>query len=683
MDIRSIKGIGIKTEQLLKKLDINTTDDLINYFPRDYDEYSAPIFINELDNEKIISVKGKVISNPVIKKFKNISLLIVNCKDEQGTLFTLKWYNMNFIKTSLKLGSIYIFRGRVNSNPKNFSVILEQPEIFSISKYMEKQGELWPVYSLTKGLSNKLVTKSVRSLLENKKLFYEFLPEQIINEFKLMRYSNAMETIHFPKNRAEMEDARRRLAFNEFLMFLLGIHSLKSNEIHETNQFHIHRHPKTNEFIDSLPYELTSAQKKVINEIELDFDGAGAMNRLIQGDVGSGKTIVALIALLDCSFGGYQGALMAPTEVLATQHYENISKMFNEYGITLNIDLIVGSMTQKEKKLAYERIEQGRTDIIIGTHAIIQDKVIYKNLGLVITDEQHRFGVKQREKLTNKSRSPHILVMSATPIPRTLAIILYGDLKVSIIDELPSGRIPIKNCVVGTEYRNNSYKFMEQEVNKGRQCYVICPMIEENEESELTNVINYTETLRENLDPSVRIAFLHGKMKNSEKNLIMEEFSKNIINILVSTTVIEVGINVPNATVMMVENAERFGLASLHQLRGRVGRGKHQSYCIFVSTSKKKETRERLDILNRSNDGFEIARWDLKLRGPGDFFGIRQSGESDFKIGDIYSDSNTLMEASKAAEIIESMNPQDDPVIFQFLNNHLDTYLAEKFRLNL
>lgn len=374
------------------------------------------------------------------------------------------------------------------------------------------------------------------------------------------------------------------------------------------------------------------------------------MNRLVQGDVGSGKTIIALLALLECAANGYQGALMAPTEVLATQHYEDVCEFVEKYHIAFSPVLLVGSMTAKEKKLAYEKIASGEANLVIGTHAVIQDKVAFKNLALVVTDEQHRFGVRQREKLAEKGKEPHVLVMSATPIPRTLAIILYGDLQVSIIDELPANRLPIKNCVVGTSYRPKAYAFIEKEVRNGRQAYVICPMVEEGESDTMENVIDYAEKLKASLPADIQVAYLHGKMKPAEKNRIMEEFSKKNIDVLVSTTVIEVGINVPNATVMMVENAERFGLAQLHQLRGRVGRGEHQSYCIFINTNESKESTARLDILNKSNDGFYIANEDLKLRGPGDLFGIRQSGEFAFRIGDVFGDADVLQLASEAVE---------------------------------
>ena len=375
-----------------------------------------------------------------------------------------------------------------------------------------------------------------------------------------------------------------------------------------------------------------------------------AMNRLIQGDVGSGKTILAVLALLMCAANGYQGAMMAPTEVLAVQHFETISSYVKKYGIAFRPVLLTGSMTAKEKREAYAKIASGEANLIIGTHALIQEKVEYKNLALVVTDEQHRFGVRQREMLASKGLYPHILVMSATPIPRTLAIILYGDLDISVIKELPKNRLPIKNCVVDTSYRKTAYHFMKKQIAQGRQCYVICPMVEENETTEAENVIDYTEQLQAEMGDTIKVQYLHGRMKQKEKDQIMEAFGKNEIQILVSTTVIEVGIDVPNATVMMIENAERFGLAQLHQLRGRVGRGSYQSYCIFISASKSKETKERLEILNKSNDGFFIASEDLRLRGPGDLFGIRQSGTLDFGLADVFQDAKLLQKANEAAE---------------------------------
>ena len=500
--------------------------------------------------------------------------------------------------------------------------------------------------------------KAVRQVLEECDVGEGILPKDMVREYQLSDYRRAIYGIHFPKDKEEFYHARKRLVFEEFMLFILSLRMLKESEERVLNPYCFRKQPQIEKFLNSLPFELTDAQKTVWREIKNDMAGIHVMSRLVQGDVGSGKTIVALLAMMYTGLNGYQAAMMAPTEVLARQHFENINHMLQEYEISLKVGLLTGSMTARQKRMVYEAVEAGEIQLVIGTHALIQEKVIYKNLALVVTDEQHRFGVKQRESLANKGVSPHILVMSATPIPRTLAIIVYGDLDISVINELPKNRLPIKNCVVDTGYRNTAYRFIKNQIAQGRQCYVICPMGEESETLEVENVTDYTENLQEIMGVNIKVQCLHGKMKQSQKDEIMEAFSKNEIQVLVSTTVIEVGIDVPNSTVMLIENAERFGLAQLHQLRGRVGRGKYQSYCIFMSASKSKETKERLDILNKSNDGFFIASEDLRLRGPGDLFGIRQSGILDFKLGDVFQDSQVLQQASEVANLILEEDPQ-------------------------
>lgn len=689
MNIREVKGIGEKTEKLFNKLGVYTTEELLEYYPRNYDEYKKPVAIKDLDDEAVAAFKCMIVSSPSLRQAGKLTILVINGKDENGDIITLKWYNMPFLKSRFKIGMHFIFRGRISKNvtkgrKQEGDIILEQPEIFGLSDYEKKLGAMQPIYRLTEGLTNNLVTKSVKQILDGGYQGYEFLPKEIRDKYSLMFYDDAIKKIHFPKDFQEMNEARRRLAFNEFFLFITALKRFKDKESVINNNFKINAAAETEKFLKALPYSLTNAQKKVIEEIRQDFKADRVMNRLIQGDVGSGKTIVAIAALLDAAYNGYQGAMMAPTEVLAVQHYENISSLLEDYNIN-NIEAVLlnGSMTAKEKKAAYEKISTGAAKIIIGTHALIQEKVQFENLALVITDEQHRFGVRQREMLAKKGMYPHIIVMSATPIPRTLAIILYGDLDISVIDELPQGRKPIKNCVVGKDYRPNAYRFMENQVKEGRQCYCICPMIEENESLDAEDVVSYTDILRENMSNNIRIEYLHGKMKPQEKNRIMDEFAQNRIQILVSTTVIEVGVNVPNSTVMLVENAERFGLASLHQLRGRVGRGEHQSYCIFICGSNKPDIKERLDILTKSNDGFEIAGWDLKLRGPGDFFGIRQSGDMDFKIGDIFSDANTLKAAADAAAYVEENKKDINDAAIQMMENKLEKYMTNNFMLNL
>ena len=645
--VREIKGIGEKTEKLFQKMGVYTAGDLLRYYPRTYDIYEAPVPVSELEEGTVAAVEGCVFGSVQVspnRKLQTVSALI---RDLTGTLKVL-WFRMPFLRNTLRSGSRIIVRGRVVN--KRGGLVMEHPEIFQpVEKYQEKLNTMQPVYPLTAGLSNLTVMKAVREALEHIHLQRETIPESIRQRYHLCEYNYALRGIHFPADKTMYMYARKRLVFEEFLEFLLAIRQMKEEKETSVNGCRMEKKQEVDDFLSQLPFELTNAQKKVWKEIRKDMQGDYTMSRLVQGDVGSGKTIVAVLALLEAACNGYQGAMMAPTEVLARQHYQSVCEMFEKYGIPFRTELLTGSMKAKERREAYERIETGESQIIIGTHALIQEKVIYRNLGLVITDEQHRFGVRQREALAKKGNMPHILVMSATPIPRTLAIIIYGDLDLSVIDELPKDRLPIKNCVVDTGYRETAYRFMKKQVEEGRQCYVICPMVEESEAMEAENVIDYSTMLSERMGPEVTVGYLHGKMKQTQKDEIMEKFAQNQIQILVSTTVVEVGINVPNATVMMVENAERFGLAQLHQLRGRVGRGAFQSYCIFMTASRAKETKKRLDILNHSNDGFYIAGEDLKLRGPGDLFGIRQSGLMEFKLGDIFQDAGILQMAAEAA----------------------------------
>lgn len=602
-----------------------------------------------MECDRTQAIKGTVVREVSVKRVRNLQVVTGYLRDERGDAIKATWFNSPYLKGKLTIGSTFIFRGFVKENYSNFSI--EQPKIFGIAEYNKKKGEMQPVYPLVSGLTNNMVQKAVKQALKLVET-EEFLPEKIRNKYGLEGLQQAIEHIHYPTDKNQLYSARKRLIFDEFFMFIYNIRNLKdkNTEIHNR---HILEEPKeVKTLINNLPYELTNAQKRTWEEIKRDISSTKVMNRLIQGDVGSGKTIIAFFALITAALNNGQGAMMAPTEVLARQHYDNLIELIKEHNINVNPVVLVGSMTAKEKRDAYKVIESGDADIIIGTHALIQEKVNYNNLTMVVTDEQHRFGVRQREAISEKGEHPHIMVMSATPIPRTLAIIMYGDLDISVIDELPANRLPIANCVVGTDYRPNAYDFMTKQIAKGRQVYVICPTVEYSEAVEGENVIEYAEKLKRIMPVSVNIEFLHGRMKPAEKNEIMDRFANNQIQILVSTTVVEVGVNVPNATVMMVENAERFGLAQLHQLRGRVGRGKYQSYCIFINGSGKKEALERLNILCKSNDGFLIANEDLKLRGPGDFFGVRQSGDFEFRLGDIMNDANILKQASEAVELI-------------------------------
>ena len=667
--ISTLKGIGEKTEKIFQKAGIYTIGDLIRYFPRGYDVYEEPVPISELEEGKTMTVTGSIYGRIQVGGSPKMQITTVYLKDISGTLKVI-WFRMPFLRNTLAKAGIITLRGRVIR--KKEGLVMEHPEVFCpASKYDLKQDTLQPIYPLVTGLTNHAVMKAVRQVLEECDVGEGILPKDMVREYQLSDYRRAIYGIHFPKDKEEFYHARKRLVFEEFMLFILSLRMMKESEERVLNPYCFRKQPQIEKFLNSLPFELTDAQKTVWREIKNDMAGIHVMSRLVQGDVGSGKTIVALLAMMYTGLNGYQAAMMAPTEVLARQHFENINHMLQEYEISLKVGLLTGSMTARQKRMVYEAVEAGEIQLVIGTHALIQEKVIYKNLALVVTDEQHRFGVKQRESLANKGVSPHILVMSATPIPRTLAIIVYGDLDISVINELPKNRLPIKNCVVDTGYRNTAYRFIKNQIAQGRQCYVICPMVEESETLEVENVTDYTENLQEIMGVNIKVQCLHGKMKQSQKDEIMEAFSKNEIQVLVSTTVIEVGIDVPNSTVMLIENAERFGLAQLHQLRGRVGRGKYQSYCIFMSASKSKETKERLDILNKSNDGFFIASEDLRLRGPGDLFGIRQSGILDFKLGDVFQDSQVLQQASEVANLILEEDPQLEKEKYQSLKQEV------------
>lgn len=652
--ITAVKGIGEKTATLFHRMGIHTVEELLSYYPRTYEQFEEPVTFANLKEGTCQAVYGDIKKPLDVKRVRGLTIVTTTLM-EFGTPLQLSWYNMPYLRNTIRPGSSYIFRGVVQKRKGRLN--MEHPQMYQPGEYEGKISKLQPVYSLTKGVSNKTVTKAVSQVLEELDLSREYLPEEIRQRHKLPEYNFAIWAIHFPKEEEILRLARRRLVFDEFLLFLLALRQMREQAEVQENCCPMQPCKEAEALIRSLPYALTGAQQKVWQEIKADLSGSGMMSRLIQGDVGSGKTIVAVLALLEAAANGYQGAMMVPTEVLASQQYESVKGLMEQYGFPYETVLLTGSMTAKEKRQAYEKIKSGQAQLIVGTHALIQEKVQFSNLGLVVTDEQHRFGVRQRELLTKKGEHPHILVMSATPIPRTLAMIVYGDLQISVIDELPADRLPIKNCVVDDSFRPKAYAFIQRQVREGRQAYIICPMVEDNPELEMENVVDYAAQLKEDFPEDMQIEYLHGKMKPAEKNEIMERFASGKIQVLVSTTVVEVGVNVPNATVMMVENAERFGLAQLHQLRGRVGRGKDQSYCIFVSDSDNPDTKKRLEILNKSNDGFFIASEDLKLRGPGDLFGLRQSGLLEFRIGDIFTDASVLQAASEEVQRLLAEDP--------------------------
>lgn len=668
MDIKSLKGVGEKTAALFQKLDITTAEELVHYYPRDYEQFTKPVSPEKAPLEEVVAVAGQIGGNVSTRHVRGLSITTFQAACE-GIQVHMTYFNMPYLKNSLKRGILYIFRGRLQKKGAHY--VMEQARIYKPEEYMRLLDCLQPLYSTTKGLTNNAIAKAMRQAVSLVDLSVDPLPDCIRKKQGFCSLEEAVKQMHFPTGREALVKARERLVFDEFFRFILVLRKMRDISERTKNSHPMIQVAQTGRLIEALPYRLTGAQQRVWGEIQEDLTSEYTMNRLIQGDVGSGKTILAFLSLIMCAANGYQGAMMAPTEVLARQHYETLLGMIKKYKLPIHPVLLTGSTPARERKEIYAQIESGEADMVLGTHALIQEKVVYHNLALVITDEQHRFGVRQRENLMHKGNVAHVLVMSATPIPRTLAMILYGDLHISVLDELPADRLPIKNCVVNTSYRQTAYKFIEKEVAAGRQVYVICPMVEEGELEELEDVGSYTLKLRHALPESIQIASLHGRMKPAQKNRIMEEFAAHHIDVLVSTTVIEVGINVPNATVMMVENAERFGLAQLHQLRGRVGRGDKQSYCIFISKSERPETMKRLKILNESNDGFYIASQDLSLRGPGDLFGIRQSGDLRFVLGDIYQDAALLQCASDWADKILTEDKELSGKEYQVLRESL------------
>ena len=688
--ITTIKGIGEKTADSFAKMGVYTVGDILLRFPRTYVQYpimEAVDYISTLP-EGMHAILARVKKAPVVRSGRRMQVTVLDISGRgtdasmPGVQVQLIWYRMPYIKNSLKPGHEYVFYGKVIT--KNGRYLMEQPVIYEVEQYQTMEERFLPVYSLTAGITNNLMIKTIRAALTEDTLLAEPLPSEVRQAYQLCEYNYAIKQIHFPDSMDTLITARKRLVFDEFFLFIMGMQYQREKKQREPNAFSYQDPQFVQGLIEKLPYELTGAQKKALAEVQENMAGAYVMQRLIQGDVGSGKTIVAFLAMAWTAHNGYQSAIMAPTEVLARQHYESYVKLCEEFGLDYPVVLLTGSMTAKEKRIAYERLAEEPNAMVIGTHALIQEKAWYSNLALVITDEQHRFGVRQRGVFAEKGTHPHILVMSATPIPRTLAILIYGDMDISVIDEVPARRLPIKNCVVNTGYRPKAYSFIAEQVRLGHQAYVICPLVEESENMEGENVTDYAKRIAAELPEDIRVGVLHGKMKNDKKNQVMEQFAANEIQVLVSTTVVEVGVNVPNATVMMIENADRFGLAQLHQLRGRVGRGDAQSYCIMINTSSTKTAQKRLEILNQSNDGFFIASEDLKLRGPGDFFGIRQSGELAFQLADIYQDADMLKAASDAVrEILEA-----DPDLLQEehlrLHDEMEKFAKEQLgRMNL
>ena len=652
--ISTIKNIGEDRTKKLNKLGIFSINDLIEYFPRDYDDRSNVKKISEIELNKVNTIKGKIVLKPETLKIKNITITKTRIQDETAFLEVI-WFNQQYLKNTLKLKQMYIFTGKIVN--KFGRIQLESPDYELIDdKELLSNGRIVPIYSSTYKFSQKLFREIINKVLKDiKPQITEFIPISIIKKFNLCERIFAIENIHFPKNDDAFFKARKRLVFEELFLLQMKLISLKGNIESEKSNINIVNF-SIQTFIKLLKFELTNDQKQVVFEICEDFKLNKIMNRLVQGDVGSGKTIVAFIAAFILINNGYQVALMVPTDVLARQHFDEAVKIFSKFDI--KVDTLVGSQKSKEKKEVYEKLETGEINFIIGTHAIIQDNVKFKNLGLVITDEQHRFGVRQRIFLAQKGNKPHILVMTATPIPRTLAFILYGDLDISIIKNLPPGRQKIDTIFVNSSYYKRIYNFIKKNSFDKKQTYIICPMIEETDKQEFKSVITYAEKLKKDVFNEYRVEYLHGKLKNSLKQEIMTDFYNGKIDILVSTTVIEVGVNVPNATIIVIENAERFGLSQLHQLRGRIGRGNEKSYCILISDTKNNNSQKRLNSMVNFSDGFSLSEKDLELRGPGDFFGTRQHGIPEMKIANLYKDLEILKLVQKASKELYLKDPK-------------------------
>lgn len=642
--IEVVKNIGKTRAEQLNKLGIESVEDLIEYYPRDYEDRSHFVPISEIEIGKTNTIRGKVAVAPVAKRIRNMTIVNSRVSDGSGSIECV-WFNQPYIKNQLAVGREFTFTGKVIE--KFGRVQMESPDYEPVNEASLNTGRIVPIYTVPKKMSQKVIRGSIKDAMDSVEgTLKEYMPNSVIKKHSLCTREFAVRNIHFPESDAAFFKARRRLVFDELLFLQLHLLELKGNVSSKKSSVVITDYDEM-PIRKEIGFQLTEAQEKVLKEIKEDFNKEFVMNRLIQGDVGSGKTALAMIAAFIVVKNGYQAVLMAPTDVLANQHFKSFCEVFEPLGI--KCQLLTSGLKKKEKNIAYDNIETGYAKIIIGTHALIQERVKYNNLGLVITDEQHRFGVRQREMLAGKGDEPHILVMTATPIPRTLALILYGDLDISIIDKLPPGRKKVDTFVVDHGYYQRLYAFIKKEVKKGRQVYIICPMIEENDKMELRSVLAYTEELSRNILPELSVSCVHGKMKNDEKQVIMEEFAKGNIDVLVSTTVIEVGINVPNASLMIIENAERFGLSALHQLRGRVGRGGEKSYCVLVSDAKNKVAKERLGIMCKTNDGFVISEKDLALRGPGDFFGTRQHGLPEMKIANLYKDIDILKEVQQTA----------------------------------
>ena len=669
-DVKYVKGVGPNRIQLLNKLKIYTLKDLITYYPRDYEDRSKPQNVCDCEDGTEVLIEAMPISK--ITEYRKgkmiISRLIV--RDQTGTCY-ITWYNQGYLKNRFIPMKFYRFFGKVSR--KGNRLEMNSP-VFDEIEQTKNTGKIIPIYPLTYELKQSTLRRIIENgLAEVDGKLEETLPEYILKENNLLDINTAINRIHFPIDFSDYNKSRDRLVFEELLTTQLALLKLKNNYEREKNGIEFSKEVKMSDVINILPFKLTKAQLRVLEEIDNDMESQRPMNRLLQGDVGSGKTVVAMISAYKAVKSGYQAAIMAPTAILASQHLEGFQSILSQFGI--RCELLISSITKKKKTEILEKLQNGEIDILIGTHALLEENVVFKNLGLVVTDEQHRFGVKQRATIATKGKNPDTIAMSATPIPRTLALILYGDLDISIIDELPPNRKKIETFAVRKGMTERVNQFIRKQIDDGRQAYIVCPLVEENEELGLKSVIELEEKYKNETFSNYKVAYLHGKMKAKEKDEIMEKFKNGEIQILIATTVIEVGVNVPNASIMVVENAERFGLAQLHQLRGRVGRGEYQSYCILKFDGNSETIRQRMKVMCDTNDGFIISEKDLELRGSGDFFGTEQHGIPEFKIANLFEDMGTLKKVQKIAMQIMA----DDPLLEKEKNAKLNELIKSKF----
>ena len=668
--VQFVKGVGPNRVKLLNKLNIYTLRDLITYFPRNHEDRSIAKKIAECADGETALIKATALTKITEIRARRLSIYRLVVNDESSSC-VITWYNQKYLKDRFKVGETYTFFGKIENKGGTFEM---KSPVFDEDGVDKNTGKIVPIYPLTSRLSQNVLRKIIESGIDE---VYgnleESIPDYILQKYRLLEINEAYKNIHFPSSNSDFIRAKNRLVFEELLALQLALFRLKEGQKYDEKGIKFDSNIKMQDIIETLPFTLTNAQKRVLDEIDKDMEKDTAMNRLLQGDVGSGKTVVSIVAAYKAVKSGYQAAIMAPTAILADQHLKNFTKMLEPFGI--KCELLVSSVTKKNKELILEKLKNGEIDILIGTHALLEDNVVFKNLGLVVTDEQHRFGVKQRATIVAKGNNPDVIVMSATPIPRTLALILYGDLDISIIDELPPNRKKIETYAVGKDMEERIIAFVKKLIEEGRQAYIVCPLVEDSDDMDLKSVTALAEKYKTEVFSEYRVEYLHGKMKAKEKDDIMQRFKKGEIDILISTTVIEVGVDVPNASIMIIENAERFGLAQLHQLRGRVGRGEYKSYCILKNEGHSKVCKERMKVMCQTNDGFIISEKDLELRGSGDFFGTAQHGVPELKIANLFENIRELKEVQELASQIIT----DDPNLEQEKNFRLKNLIEDKF----